>query len=167
MFPEFDDFLEAMSDMWLEKLRGFEDEAERLGYSPIPAGTKASQLNKCVLAYLTESGSYLIAGPGAFEKDGPGAAGRYERIKMRGGNVLPEVIEKASGVIFGKTPKVGERAWVKDVLETSPIIMAMMRKIEEGESSGALITRTAEEVGKRFQAIQDESRLLPDKQEKK
>lgn len=171
LFPKFEDFLEAMSQMWLEKKSGFEDEAERLDFKRIISGmedktknTKPSLLHRSVLALLTRNGSYVLVGPGAFDKDGPGAQSSYERINIRGGYGLPPVSEeKEDGFYFPRIPKLGQSLYAKGgvVTQTSPIISAMMHEMKEGESVAEIMGRTRAEVNRRFLEVQEQANLLP------
>ena len=167
-FPTLPEFEDAVAESWLEKRRGFEEEARRLGFSPIEPGTRASDLNKSTLAYLTASGSFVVLGPGSFEKNvpnAPGAAFSYVKIPLRKSPDTPEDVIQPSGVFVHFTPTRGRRISVKGlipqseddpgILFTSNVIDQMMKTTPRSEALPALEgLKTA--ISKRFEDINQE-----------
>lgn len=166
-FPTPEEFLDAVAESWLEKRKGFEEEAARLGFTPIEPGTKASVLNKCTIAYLTESGSFVILGPGAFEGKMPqsvGAAFSYVKIPFRQNpNTPPDAVQE-SGVFVTATPTQGKRMEIRGLpprydgdpggLSTSPVINQMMRPTARTEALTVLKDLKAS-VSRRFTSINE------------
>lgn len=173
-FPKYEEFRNAMSRAWLEKRRGFEEEMQRLGFTAIEKGTKASELNGSALAYFTQAGSVFFLGPGAFEGknvSAPGAAYSYKRISYRKNPELMDEGEQQNGVFVRETPKVGELLRLRMIVQvdrgerhatspssTHPIMVGM--KKETGVSSGIAVVRQASaDIATRFQRVDEETGL--------
>ncbi len=172
-FPTLPEFEDAVAESWTEKRKGFEEEARRLGFSPVEPGTKPSDLNKSTLAYLTGSGSFVVLGPGSFEKNdpnAPGAAFSYVKIPFRKSPDTPEDMVQPSGVFVLATPTRGERIKIKglapryegdsDTLFTSEVIGQMMKATPRSEALSVLEGLKAG-ISRRFEEINQEVGIVP------
>ncbi|MEK7146028.1 MAG: hypothetical protein AAB802_02485 [Patescibacteria group bacterium] len=170
-FPTVEEFQDAVAESWIEKRKGFEEETRHQGFVPIESGTKASELNECTLAYLTESGSFVVLGPGSFEGKivgAPGAAFSYVKIPFRKDPEAPKDMAQESGVFVGKTPRLGDRIYVRGLikryeedpgmLSTSLLINQMMRPTSRAEAV-PILERAKAGITKRFEEVNEQTGL--------
>lgn len=110
-FPKLEDFIDAVAEGWVKKKEAFEVNVEQAGFTPIVAGTRPQDLHVSIIACLTESGSWVLVGPGAFNKSMKAAALMYKKIPLRIDPEAPPDIEEPTGFAFGfnGTPRVGEQ----------------------------------------------------------
>lgn len=172
-FPLYEEFRDAVAECWIKQLEGFHKEMTALGYTDIVPGTKASELNKSALAILTERGSLLFVGPGAFERDGRGAAVAYKKIPLRSANYhIPPDAVQPEGFVFSSTPKVGERVYPdqengrKAPFHHSSPILRLMAKPEERSNALAALEQAGARAEARFIQAQEEAGLAPVKSKK-
>jgi hypothetical protein len=166
-FPDLESFRQAVAECWLKQVEGFRTELETQGFTPIVPGTKASELNGAVLVFLTESGSFVIVGPGAFETDGDGAAIRYQKIPLRSTKQgTPEDVSYPDGFVFEATPRKGARIAPRPLelgkpprvfpfAYTSPVIDSMMCPADKG-SAAQIVERASAGVRRCFIRAQEE-----------
>lgn len=108
-FPTLEAFTDAIAEGWIKKKEAFSESVSQAGYTPITEGTHPRDLHASILAYLTESGSWVIVGPGAFNKSMKAAAIMYTKIPYRVDPHTPPDTEEPTGFAFGSTPRVGDR----------------------------------------------------------
>lgn len=108
-FPKLEDFTDAVAEGWVKKKEAFEVNMREAGFTPIAEGTDPRVLHGSILAYLTESGSWVMVGPGAFNKSMRAAAIMYTKIPFRVDSETPPDTEEPTGFAFNATPRVGER----------------------------------------------------------
>src|SRR5574341_21465 len=143
-------FREQMARNWLVKSRAFNALVRRAGMVPflaIGAPGAPRHPNLASFAILTQNASYLLVGPGAFDKSGPGASYRYTRIPLRKGENVPNM-EGPEGLKFKKTPRIGRRATTSKV-ETSPIA-AICAGVVEGELASPLSSDLGPHIDETF-----------------
>jgi hypothetical protein len=115
-------FKEQMARNWLVKHKAFAQLCDRSGMTRIlraDAGHETPRSNEASFAILTQNASYLYAGPGAFDRVGPGAPYRYRRIPLRGEEVTNR--EGHHGFYFKEPPTTGRSA-VTSVITTSSVV---------------------------------------------
>lgn len=144
-------FREQMARNWLVKSRAFGVLVRRAGMVPflaIGAPGAPRHPNLASFAILTQNASYLLVGPGAFDKSGPGASYRYSRIPLRKGESVLISMEGPEGLKFSKAPRVGRRATTSKV-NTSPIA-AIFAGVVEGELASHCPSDLGPDIDKTF-----------------
>ncbi len=121
-------FREQMARNWLVKRKAFATLVQRAGLRPvryIGFLQVPRHRNDAFYAILTRNASYLLVGPGAFDRSGPGAAFRYCRIPLRQAEKVSNM-ERRLGFYFKKPPRIGDPALTTEIM-TSPIVSLYMR----------------------------------------
>ncbi|MBU6447762.1 hypothetical protein KGQ24_02905 [Patescibacteria group bacterium] len=150
-FPEEEDFIQAFCRNWLLKKMIFEKTVKTAQFQEMDLGNIDKQRwNRSAMAFLTESGSYVLIGAGAFDSKGPGAPLKYQKIPLRADAQVEDFTEQ-SGNYLQYPPEENEPLRVKDKLTTSPIISAWNRPMDipEIQEQGAP-EQTSEELSRRL-----------------
>lgn len=119
-------FREAMATNWLAKFRAFPELVSRGGFGPLVVTGNQSQdekaVNQSMVAALTTNSSYVLVSPGSMDRQGEGASLVYQRIPLREGEELRDIV-RDGGVILAAVPKVGERLSAVRTVSTSELLM--------------------------------------------
>lgn len=168
--------MDAVAESWIEKKRVFEEETRRQGFVPIESGTKAGDLNKEVLAYLTAHGSLFLFGPHAFEKNiagSPGAAVSYVKIPFRQFQGLLEDTDQPSGAFIMEMPSVGKHLPMRGIVSpsrdsssahitftsTAPVIMAMRKVVSRPDQVLPALAQVKTGLTRVFEDVHQEAGL--------
>ncbi len=162
-FPSEESFQEAISQTWLERKSGFEEEMGAMDFETLsPTMLDAeTALNEYAIAVLTANGTHVVVGPGAFDKR-MGASIVYEPGNFWS-SVRSAKSTKSTGFVFDLVPKMGKSLMPAQgrsapFAATSPVISIMIKKPSPKEAS-SLPEQVSRRIATRFDAIDTRIRL--------